>query len=150
MIKITALRKYIVLLCCCVLLMNTQCDEDNDGNPSQFCDELVIINNDQYQNMQSDFYSLVNATITNNCLEVTISASGCSGESWEMSLVDSGDIPESMPPQRYLKFVLVNNEACLAVFSRTISFDLTPLEIQGLNEITLNIEDFPEALSYNY
>jgi hypothetical protein len=144
------LRKYISLLCCCLLIMNTQCDEDDDGNPSQFCDELVIIDNNQYQNIESDFYSLVNVTTNSNCLEVTISASGCSGESWEMILVDSGDIAESMPPQRYLKFASVNNEACLAVFSRTVSFDLTALEIQGNNEITLNIEDFPEPLSYNY
>ncbi len=133
----------------CLLLMNFQCDED-DAIQLSICDVEVVIDNSTYQTIESDFYTLVNAEIEGDCLNVNISASGCDGGTWVLTLVGSEDIAEAMPPQRYLKLALANNEACLAVFNKEQSFDLTGLKIDGANEVLLNIEDFPEPLSYTY
>jgi len=141
--------KIVVLSLFCMLLMNFQCDDD-DNNMSSICDTTVIVDNSIYQNAESDFYSLISAEIIEDCLAVNISASGCDGSTWVLELIDSEDILESMPPQRNLKFTLSNNESCLAVFTKEQSFDLTPLRIEGVNEIILNVEDFPESLAYSY
>lgn len=55
-----------------------------------------------------------------------------------------------MPPQRFLKLTVITNEACLAVFDKTESFDLKALRIEGMNKVVLNIEDFSEQLNYSY
>jgi hypothetical protein len=51
-----------------------------------------------------------------------------------------------MPPQGYLKLALANNEACLAVFNKEQSFDLTRIKIDGANGVLLKIEDFKEPI----
>ena len=141
----------ILIACICfpLLLMNTQCDDDDDIQDSN-CGEFVIIDNSFYESAVSTDYTLVGFSIDEDCLTIEISASGCDGETWSMVLVDSGNIAESSPEQRFLKFVFTNNEACLAVFSQSRNFDLSNLQIEGSNEIVLNIDEFPEAITYTY
>ncbi|WP_040278330.1 hypothetical protein [Psychroserpens damuponensis] len=129
--------------------MNTQCDDD-DLNSTTPCDQTVVVDNGFYDTATSDFYTLTEAVIVDNCLSITIEASGCDGNSWSMVMVDSGTVAESSPEQRYLKFVLSNDEVCLAVFTQQRSFDVTPIQIEGSNEIILNIEGFEEPITYTY
>ncbi|MEM5564139.1 hypothetical protein WNY78_03440 [Psychroserpens sp. AS72] len=141
----------IITACFCftLLLLNTQCDDD-DQNSASPCDQTVIIDNGFYETAESDVYNLIEAVIIDNCLSINIGASGCDGETWSMVLVDSGNVAESSPEQRYLKFVLTNDELCLAVFTQERSFDITPIQVEGSNEIILNIEGFEEPLIYTY
>ena len=141
--------KFIILLLFCALLMNFQCDND-DVRQTDSCDGPVLVDNSTYQMSESSFYIVITAIIEDDCLNVNISSSGCDGSTWELALIDSEDIVESMAPQRYLKLILVNNEDCLAVFNKEQSFDLSELRIDGVNQVILNIEDFPEALRYSY
>jgi hypothetical protein len=114
------------------------------------CDQTVVIDNGFYESAESNVYELGNVIFNDNCLSIEVSASGCDGNSWSMVLVDSGNVAESSPEQRYLKFVLTNEEVCLAIVSQERSFDLTPIQVEGSSEIILNIEGFPEPLTYNY
>lgn len=147
--------KFLILkigLCISVfaLVLNTKCNDDTIALPANNCDAGIIINEAVFENSTSNYYNSINAEIIDDCLLITVTASGCSGESWEMSLIDSGNIAESSPPQRHLKFILINNESCLAIVGKTQSFDLSALQIENGNEISLNIQDFPEALLYSY
>ncbi|MBV7269853.1 hypothetical protein [Winogradskyella luteola] len=143
------IHKLSVILLFAASLLCMQCDDDDD-QPSMVCDFTTIIDNELYQNAQSAFYSLVSAQIDEDCLNIKISSSGCSGETWVLELVDSGGVLDSDPPQRNLKFVLTNNEACLAIFEQERSFDLTSLQVEDTNEVILNVEDFPEPITYSY
>lgn len=138
----------VLCFCFALLFISTQCDED-DYVPEP-CGQTVVIDNTFYETAESNFYNLISTYIQGNCLVIDISASGCDGNSWSMVLVDSGDVAESSPEQRFLKFVFTNPEVCLAVFNQERTFDLTPLQIEGSNEIILNIEGFPEPISYSY
>ncbi len=129
--------------------MNTQCDEDDDIQDSN-CGQPVIIDNTFFESAASDDYELVSFDVNDDCLTVEVSASGCDAESWSMVLVDSGEVVESSPEQRYLKFVFANEEECLAVFNQSREFNLTGLRVDGTNEVVLNIEGFPEVLNYMY
>jgi len=126
-----------------------------NGNPvlkySSTCDQSTIIDDALYANLESAHFTFTSAKIIDDCLKIEISSSGCDGNSWEFKLVDSGAVAESLPEQRYLKFQLVNTELCDAVFKRTVSFDLTPIQISGTNnEIILNIEGLESSLNYKY
>ncbi|WCO02272.1 hypothetical protein [Psychroserpens ponticola] len=139
----------MALICFPLLLMNTQCDEDDDFQVRN-CGQTVIIDNAFYESAISGDYALVGFEIIEDCLTIEVSASGCDGESWSMVLVDSGAVAESSPEQRYLKFVFTNEEACLAVFSQSRVFDLSGLRVDGSNEIVLNIEGVPDPINYLY
>ncbi|WP_303318497.1 hypothetical protein Q4Q34_04090 [Flavivirga abyssicola] len=145
------LRKILLVVSIMCSFLSIQCKEDDDIKPTiDICDQKTVINKNIYNNLVSADFNLVSAEITNNCLTIEISASGCDGNSWEFNLVDSGAVAESSPEQRYLKFQLINQEACLAVFKKTISFDLAPLQINGSNEIILHFEGLESLLRYKY
>ncbi|MFK7781131.1 hypothetical protein [Psychroserpens sp.] len=140
----------IVCICFPFLLMNTTCDDNDDDFAPAECDQQAVIDDVFFDTAVSADYALVGYSVDGDCLTIEISASGCDGGTWSMVLVDSGDVAESSPEQRYLKFIFTNNEACLAVFSQSRSFDLSNLRVGGSNEIILNIEEFPEPINYTY
>jgi hypothetical protein len=45
---------------------------------------------------------------------------------------------------------LINDEACLAFFQKTVSFDLTPFQIDGQSDLPLNINGWNEQITYEY
>ncbi|MBO6605991.1 hypothetical protein [Psychroserpens sp.] len=140
----------IIAMCFCFMLlfMNTQCDDDEiQGSP---CDQAVVIDQGFYESAETDDFTFQSAEIIDNCLAVVLSSSGCDGETWSMVLVDSGSVAESLPEQRFLKFVFSNNEECLAVITQERSFDISNLQVEGSNEIILNIDGFPESITYQY
>ncbi|MDT0559593.1 hypothetical protein RM697_13115 [Ichthyenterobacterium sp. W332] len=142
--------KLLAFLCLALLLVNTTCNED-DLPINEVCDYNVVINQMLYNEIDNEnSLTIQEAILNDNCLELLVSASGCDGESWEFALVDSGDIAESSPIQRFLKLNFTNNEACLAVITRVVSFDISDLQMPNENEVLLNIEDLSESFLYQY
>ncbi len=138
----------IIVVCGC---LSTQCDDDVSDDPVvNLCDNFATINEDIYMDIETSNYILTAVTISDDCLSVTFGSSGCSGNTWTYSLVDSGAVAESLPEQRFLKFNLDNQEDCAAAFERTFSFNLKPLQIEGSNEIILNLEGWGEPINYSY
>lgn len=130
--------------------INTTCDDEEVVVDRIECNYDVTIDKDKFNNLNSDAFNLVGAEIIGDCLFMSVMASGCSGDSWQYALVDSEAVAESLPEQRYLKFQLTNEELCLAVFEKTISFNLSSLQIQGSNEIILNIDGLKTPIPYKY
>ena len=146
-----SIKKIVFFLLVSLSFLNMTCETDDDiGLSSDICDQIAIVSKIQYDNLDSDNFTFVNVEIIDDCLNIEIEASGCSSDSWEFNLIDSRAIAESSPEQRYLKFQLVNNEACLAVFKKTVSFSLIPLRINGSHETILHLEDFEFPLNYKY
>ena len=143
--------KLCVLLVFAALFLNMQCNED-DGNsfPSSNCGALALIDSGAYLTAETNPYTINSAVMNEECLVLNISASGCDGSTWIIQLLDSGNVSESEPPQRAVKLFLFNNEACLSVISQVQSFDLSALQVDGVNEITINIDDFPDPIVYTY
>ncbi len=131
-----------------LLALFNACEED--GVKASNCDSIVALDANSYQNETSDFYTIISASIQENCLQIEYSASGCSGESWKEKMVDEEVILESFPIQRNLKMILDNPEACAAVFTKTVSFDLIPIQTEDYTRIILNIDGYDEPLLYDY
>ena len=142
---------FIVVILC---FTNTQCDKDDDAiqilDKVSDCEQRIFIDEEYYNILESGFFTFITADVNEDCLSLEFAASGCDSGSWEFNLVDSGSVAESSPEQRFLKPELINNELCLAVFTKLVTFNLVPLRVEGSNEIILNIEGLDTSLTYTY
>jgi len=123
------------------------CDE-NDTKVT--CDDEIFISAEMYNSAPNDYLNINEVRIEDDCLFINFGSSGCSGESWELKLIDSSHILESYPPQRNIRLSLKNEEACQAYFIREVSFDISSLQIEGVDSLYLNIENFDDQILYEY
>jgi len=127
-------KKLILLFTAIVIFYS--CSENNNED---FMNKNIIINNELYKATNTTNYNIKNISIDGNLLRISVASSGCSGSTWKAILIDSGDIAESDPIQRSVKLALENKEACLAIFIREFTFDITVLKEQ-FSEIILNLD----------
>ena len=118
-------------------------------NPTN-CNEFSIIDETKYQQTNTNNYTITNVVLNGDCLEITLSSSGCNRNNWNMNFIASEAVVETLPIQWYTKVELINNEACQAVFQKTVSFDLTPLKDAGKNQVQINIQGWNTSIMYQY
>lgn len=143
--------KTILVFFSALFFLNTACSDDggDDTGRATNCDLFVEVNESKYENEQSMHGNIDNVSIQGDCLVVEYGASGCDGSTWQPMLIDAGVIMESFPPQRNVRFVLKNEEACLAYFQEVTSFDIAALQVDGTNEVVLHVKDY-SSVNYQY
>ena len=129
-------------------ILITSCNTD-DSDTSITCDFTPLISSEEYVNAPSDQLTINSTEITENCLKINFSAGGCNGDTWELKLIDSEAIAESIPPQRTLRLSLKNEEVCLAFITKELSFDISNLQVEG-NQVLLNITNSDNEILYEY
>ncbi|WP_157503218.1 hypothetical protein [Mangrovimonas xylaniphaga] len=130
------------------MISNCNDDDDNSETPSN-CDQETILSSDEFVNAAADPLIIESLEIDNACLQISFYSSGCDGSTWDLKLIDSGAILESDPPQRNLRLSLLNLELCDAVISKTISFDVSDLQVEG-TQVYLNIVNSGDQILYTY
>lgn len=119
--------------------------------PESDCDAFIdVVGDNQFNATVNTGISIENVSIDQDCLSISIADSGCNPDNWEVNLLTTSAVLESLPVQKILKVEVINNEACLAVFQKTKTFDLTPIQIEGENDIILNIEAWDMIIVYTY
>lgn len=83
-------------------------------------------------------------------MEVTISSSGCDLDNWDMNLIGVRSLAAVSPPDVGVKVELINNDACLAVFKKTVAFDITPFQWAEQNQVRLVIDGCSNPILYQY
>ena len=139
------LRNIILLTCMVVLMFSCQNDDNNQLN----CNNEVVVSSFHFENAESAVFEINAVEINGDTLTIQISSGGCSGDSWWLCLVDSGAVAESFPPQRQIRFVLRNDESCLAYLTRSFSFNINDLRTEG-NSVILHIDNHDESVEYTY
>jgi len=114
---------------------------NENGNEEGYisdCDQNVIISATEYENAPNDPVQIIDMKIDGNCLNIKYSASGCSVNSLDVNLIDSGFIGYSivqvyppLPPKRTLRLSFDKKDDCLAVFTKEVSFNIEDLQVQG-------------------
>lgn len=140
------MKKYSALLFIGFIFLS--CSE-NINKGSMTCNFDVLIDKEQFNNAPSDQITINSIKVNDNCLKINFSSSGCSGDTWKIKLIDAGDILESLPPQRNIRFSFSNKELCEAYITKEVSFDITKLQIEG-NQVQLNIANSGENVLYEY
>lgn len=119
--------------------------------PETVCDSFInIVSEDQFNTPDDADFNIENVVINQDCLNISIVDSGCNADNWEVNLLTTSSVMESNPVQKALKVRLINDQACLAVFQKTKTFDLTPIQIEAENEIILDIEGWSTSVNYTY
>lgn len=119
--------------------------DDNSIN----CDKQVVISSDEYDSAPNDQLTINNLELNDDCLKINFSSSGCSGETWQLKLIDSEVVLYSNPPQRNLRLSLKNEELCEAYITKELTFDVKELQVNG-NQILLNITNSDDQILYEY
>lgn len=115
------------------------CIEPACGQPQPLCDSILTL-------MPGDPFpwttpaSVIDAQIVGNCLELNVGFSGCQPDH-DFDLYYMWNFCLTPPVHHVLRLGHDNNEACLAHFTKQLSYDLQPLKIPGMGDITLHIQD---------
>lgn len=145
------MKRLIVFVFLTGILFGSCCHFDDVVVPIiSNCDKEAIKDETRFQQTSTNNYNITNVVLNGDCLEVTISSSGCDPNNWDMNMIASENVMESFPVQRNAKIQLINNEACLAVFQKTVSFNLTPLQAVGQNQIQLSVFGWNQPIVYQY
>lgn len=124
---------------------------DDDSTTNETCDSnSEVIAETIFKDITTINYTISDVNLSGDCLQITIGSSGCNADQWQMNLYSTDSFYTINPLQRAVKLKLINNQECLAVFQKTKSFDLTPFQIKGQNQISLNIEGWNKTIMYKY
>lgn len=140
------MRKLLFL----ILILLCSCSTNNDSAlASAPCGDFVIENQAMYNATDISNYTITDVNVLNNCITVRITSSGCNGNSWTASLIDSEQETLSIPPERFLRFELTNNEACQSVFERSYTFDIGMIRPAGSGTLVLNLDGWNAPIVVN-
>lgn len=113
------------------------------------CDKPVEIDADLYAETGDEVF-ILEAEIVGDCINLLFGASGCDGETWTVAMYDAGVVAESFPVQRFLRFGINNSEECQAYITKSTSYDLSELKVEGNSAVLLNLGGWEEQLRYEY
>jgi len=142
------MKKIVVFFICLFVLSCNSNDEPTIENKCNVSSE--IISSEDFSAVSTSNYAITKVEINEDCIEITFGSSGCGTELWEEHLFSVDSFYTIFPLQRDLKMKLINEELCEAYFIKTVSFDLTPLQIDGQNIVPLNIYGWNEQVIYEY
>ena len=145
------MKKIFILSTLFLFFLNSCSDNDDIATKVSNCDQQAqIVEEGIFNTIETYNYQISNVVLNQDCLEITIWASGCDANNWEMKLFSHNNFSTVIPLQRFAKIELINNEICLAIFQKTVSFDLAPFQVQGQNQVPINLEGWSEQIIYQY
>lgn len=125
------------------------CSSNSSNDYSTCQDTAQIVSDPAFDLINTSNYEITSVTLNEDCLDITVSSSGCSANNWTMSLFGATTVTPNTS-QRSVKVELTNNEVCLAILPKTVSFDLTPYRIQGQHIALLNLAGWDQQIIYTY
>jgi hypothetical protein len=130
-----------------ILSCNSEDDNSTIENNCDFTSEIIL--EEDFNAINTSNYAIIEVELNGDCLEMRFGASGCGTDLWEENLYSTDAFYNVFLLQRDVKIELINDE-CLAVFQKTVSFDLTPFQIDGQSDLSLNITGWNEQITYVY
>jgi len=139
--------KYYTLGIGCLFVILSSCSL-NRSSGEEVCGDFAIEDESNYSSTTSSNYTIKDVVVVANCLTITVAASGCNGDMWESTLYLSEQTLQTVPIQRFSKLSLVTNEACLAVFDKSFSFDISNIRPENESFI-LTLEAWDHQIVIN-
>jgi len=143
------MKTYILIFFIGILALS--CNTDDDLSIGDHCDVISkIISEDDFNAIITSNYLITEVELTDDCLKISFGSSGCGTELCQENLFSTNFFHAVFPLQRTIKMELINEEACLAVFQKTVSFDITTFQIDGQNKLPLHIDGWNKQIIYKY
>ena len=141
-------KLFVFLPIILILSCNSEGDNSTIENNCDFTSEIIL--EEDFNAINTSNYGIIEVELNGDCLGITFGSSGCGTDLWEENLYSTDAFYNVFPLQRDVKMELINDEMCLAVFQKTVSFDLTPFQIDGQSDLPLNINGWNEQITYGY
>ncbi len=134
------------------------CSSQEEVNKQKIINETnLCINQNLFNSMNIENYNIHEADIKENILTVKIGSNSCSSDLWKIKLVVSENIAESLPPKRFAKLKLDDDEVCVAqphsftYYVKEYTFDIRSIRIKGNeNKLILDLIKWNNELVYIY
>lgn len=120
-------------------------DRDSDNASSG----KIIVSNSGYSDVSNDDFQFTKVEIDGDSIRLSIRYGGGCGDI-DVKLFDAGVIMESLPIQRNIRLSFKDDDFCKALITKTISFDLSPIQVSDYDQIILNLSDWSPSLLYEY
>ena len=140
-------KLFVFLPIILILSCNSEGDNSTIENNCDFTSEIIL--EEDFNAINTSNYGIIEVELNGDCLGITFGSSGCGTDLWEENLYSTDAFYNVFLLQRDVKIELINDE-CLAVFQKTVSFDLTPFQIEGQSDLSLNITGWNEQITYGY
>jgi hypothetical protein len=123
--------KYLLIFSLFVLLALSSCADDDDTFAPSDCGPLINTVGSIDGLGSGDQFDISSTSVDGLCLSIEVSATGCNPEEWTAELVTDSSVGESTPTQTTARFVFDDQLpedaiTCLAILSKTFTFDLSP------------------------
>jgi hypothetical protein len=124
--------------------------ENSVTNNDSVCDEKLVLDDAMYQNGIYDEFVFDSVWIEGNCLKANVIYGGGCGDVL-FQLLWNGAIMESNPPLVQLKLSFVDNDLCKALIHKTLSYDISMLQVGGSGrKVFVHLKDWKKQLIYTY
>lgn len=110
----------------------------------------VTVSGARYGASSTAYFTIEKVEMEGDVMTLSIGASGCNGETWQVELVDSERTLRSYPAQRSLKILFTNDELCQAYFVKEYKFNISELQLGKRGQVYLNLMDYKDQLLYEY
>ena len=111
----------------------------------RFCDKGAVISSSLYKELKASPIASLN--IEGNCLTITFNILSTQDPIKDVDLIDSGEILESFPVQRKLKFSVEESLTKPTTILATTSFNISNLAKKG-ETVLLNIDGYNDSIKY--
>jgi len=118
--------------------------------PDSNCDQIAVIDDNLYDTAPTETHFIDTVYFQGDCLVITYAGSGCSGNSFEEALIGNTLVLESFPVQRQMRLSFKSNEDCLAVFTKTVTFNLLPAQVTNEPSVLISLEGYDQQILYEY
>ena len=133
-----------------ITIFMISCNNDDD-NSSSLLESLDVIRVEEnlFVNAPNDGFEIINASISDNNLNITIVYGGGCGNIY-YDLVTGNDYLETIPIQKNIRLAFDDKDNCEAGIELELSFDITQIQLSSTDSIILNLDKWEDQIEYSY
>ena len=126
------------------------CNNDDD-NSSSLLESLDVIRVEEnlFVNAPNDGFEIINASISDNNLNITIVYGGGCGNIY-YDLVTGNDNLEAICIHKNIRLAFDDKDNCEAGIELELSFDITQIQLSSTDSIILNLDKWEDQIEYSY
>ena len=116
--------------------------------PAPACKAMLIDYTQNLKDIKVAGLNISKAWIDGNCLKITCGFSGCNSAIERFNLEWNGSMTKSFPPKVSLYVTDKFDVTCLAVFTNTLSFDISQLKMNSNQQVSITLNGWASDLVY--
>lgn len=140
--------KFTFLIFITTFMISCTNDDDNSSSLLESLD-VIRVEENLFVNAPNDGFEIINASISDNNLNITIVYGGGCGNIY-YDLVTGNDYLETIPIQKNIRLAFDDKDNCEAGIELELSFDITQIQLSSTDSIILNLDKWEDQIEYSY